>query len=497
VKGWKALSIRSKLTALIFAGMIVPLALGIFVIARQDIRALRQELAAREVLVASLAASYGAADIAFEDKEEAQKTLATLVAVPEVVSAALYNSKGERFAVYRKPGLPQDSWVPARLEGLLPPHIEQHEDSFDVYEPVIYDMTRYGTLLIRSSLGPLGARIRAYLWGVLLAVLGAVAFSLAFALALQRLITRPVLGLAAVARRIAAKEDYTVRAPRLSSDELGLLADAFNTMLAEVERRQREALEAIRVREEFLSVASHELKTPLTSLNLALESLRRLSQRGLLAADPVQVGRTLGMMGRGIDRLDGLIGSLLDVARLTRGKIQLELEEVDLAGIARGAVELNAGALAQAGCSVQLSAAGPVVGRWDRLRLEQVVTNLLSNAMKYGAGKPIEVVVEENGERALLAVRDYGLGISEAEQKRIFGAFERAVSDRHYGGLGLGLYIARQIVMAHGGSIRVESKPGLGSTFTVELSLNGPAPLPEGTEAVLGPTQGQAGIDRP
>jgi signal transduction histidine kinase len=153
--------------------------------------------------------------------------------------------------------------------------------------------------------------------------------------------------------------------------------------------------------------------------------------------------------------------------------------------------------LAQAGCSVQFSAASPVVGRWDRLRLEQVVTNLLSNAMKYGAGKPIEVVVEGNGERARLAVRDHGLGISETAQRRIFGAFERAVSERHYGGLGLGLYIARQLVVAHGGSIRVESKPGLGATFTVELSLSGPAPLPDDTKAVLGPTEGRAGIDRP
>jgi signal transduction histidine kinase len=115
-----------------------------------------------------------------------------------------------------------------------------------------------------------------------------------------------------------------------------------------------------------------------------------------------------------------------------------------------------------------------IVGRWDRLRLEQVVTNLVSNALKYGERKPVDIVVSSNGFSATLAVRDQGIGIPPEHLERIFGRFERAVSSRHYGGLGLGLYIAHHVVEAMDGSIRVSSRPGHGSTFEVTLPLAGP-----------------------
>ncbi|WP_232293259.1 sensor histidine kinase [Stigmatella aurantiaca] len=125
---------------------------------------------------------------------------------------------------------------------------------------------------------------------------------------------------------------------------------------------------------------------------------------------------------------------------------------------------------------LELHAPAPVLGRWDRLRVEQVVTNLLTNALKYGAGRPVAVRVEGAGERARLTVKDQGIGIAEEDLARIFERFERAVSDRHYGGLGLGLYITRQIVEAFGGTVGVTSRPGMGSTFTLEL--------PRGTASV-------------
>ncbi|WP_234023397.1 sensor histidine kinase [Sorangium cellulosum] len=127
--------------------------------------------------------------------------------------------------------------------------------------------------------------------------------------------------------------------------------------------------------------------------------------------------------------------------------------------------------LADARRTVQLDLDEAVIGRWDPSRMEQVLLNLLSNAMKYGAGGPVHVVVRRQAERALLVVRDHGMGIAEADQARIFERFERAVSVRNFGGLGLGLYIVRWIVAAHGGTIRVESKPGAGATFIVELPL--------------------------
>jgi signal transduction histidine kinase len=127
--------------------------------------------------------------------------------------------------------------------------------------------------------------------------------------------------------------------------------------------------------------------------------------------------------------------------------------------------------LSRLACPLRLRTNGPVVGRWDAMRVNQIVTNLLSNACKYGAGKPIDVVVEADEGVARLTVRDQGIGIAQADAERIFECFERAVSARHYGGLGLGLYITRQVVEAHGGNIGVSSEPGAGSTFVVELPL--------------------------
>jgi signal transduction histidine kinase len=147
---------------------------------------------------------------------------------------------------------------------------------------------------------------------------------------------------------------------------------------------------------------------------------------------------------------------------------------VDLTAVTREVLDQFAAELARAGCATELEAPHPVLGRWDPLRIEQVVANLLSNACKYGAGKPIRISVEVNGDRARLSVRDHGIGIAPADRERIFERFERAASARHYGGLGLGLYITRQVVEAHGGTIRVVSHTGAGSTFAVELPLESP-----------------------
>jgi signal transduction histidine kinase len=170
-----------------------------------------------------------------------------------------------------------------------------------------------------------------------------------------------------------------------------------------------------------------------------------------------------------VTRLTALVDNLLDVSRITSGHLTLQREEFDLAEVTKDVTERFAEEISRAGCSLQLDANGPVIGCWDRVRIEQVVTNLLANAIKYGGGKPIEITVNPQDEGAHFAIRDYGIGIAADERERIFERFERAVSSRAYGGLGLGLYIARQILNAHGGSIQVESGPGSGSLFRVWL----------------------------
>ncbi|MCW8140495.1 MAG: HAMP domain-containing histidine kinase, partial [Planctomycetota bacterium] len=157
------------------------------------------------------------------------------------------------------------------------------------------------------------------------------------------------------------------------------------------------------------------------------------------------------------------------VNRLADQRLHLEPEEVDLAALARDVAGRMEEEAARAGARVVVDAPAPVIGRWDPLRLEQVLANLLSNAVKYGAGRPVTVTVAERDGQAALAVRDEGLGISADDQRRIFERFERAVPAKQYGGLGLGLWITREIVRAHGGDVHVDSSPGAGATFTVAL----------------------------
>jgi PAS domain S-box-containing protein len=234
-------------------------------------------------------------------------------------------------------------------------------------------------------------------------------------------------------------------------------------------RLVRELEEAISARDDFLSIASHELRTPLTPIRLSVQSLKRKGQ-SLAAVIPKGLTAQLDTMDRQVGRLDTLINELLDVSRITVGRMDLELTEFDLSTLVREVVARFQQELDWGHHQVTLEVAGPIVGRWDRLRLDQVVSNLLSNAMKYGGERKLIVLgAVATATGVELSVRDHGLGISPEDQERIFERFERLISVRHFGGFGLGLWIVRQIVEAHGGNVRVASTPGEGSTFTVEV----------------------------
>ncbi|WP_437739899.1 AAA family ATPase [Sorangium sp. So ce1504] len=268
------------------------------------------------------------------------------------------------------------------------------------------------------------------------------------------------------------------------AEELGLRA----ALALDNSRLFAEAQEAIERRNEFLLVASHELKTPLTSLKMQAHLLARLLprfQRAEVAQE--RIDAAIQLLNRQIARLAHLVNELLDVTRLNAGRLTLARAPVDLAALTREAVERMRQQFADARCRIQLDLEEPVVGHWDASRVEQVVINLLSNAMKYGAGAPIHVVVRGLEDRARLVVRDHGIGIAETDQARIFERFERAVSVRNFGGLGLGLYIVRWIVASHGGTIRVESAPGAGAAFIIELPLHAAEAETEGQGTFLPP----------
>jgi signal transduction histidine kinase len=230
--------------------------------------------------------------------------------------------------------------------------------------------------------------------------------------------------------------------------------------------------EAVRARDALISIASHELRTPLSALQLQVLLAGRELAKGPDAGIPSEVLTSrLSAIDRQVTRLARLVENLLDVSRLTAGKLHLEFEDVDLASAVRDVLSRFDDELRRSQRSVSLRADRPVIGRWDRMRLEQIVTNLVSNAIKYGENEPIEITVEAATNTGQLSVRDHGIGIAEADQARIFERFERLVSGKHAGGFGLGLWIVRQIVEAMGGTIRVNSQIGAGTTFVVELPL--------------------------
>ncbi len=246
---------------------------------------------------------------------------------------------------------------------------------------------------------------------------------------------------------------------------------SFGVDVTDSVRVRKELEEAVRARDIFLSVASHELKTPLTPLILKLEQLRREAEKypGHPLSRAVTSSTEVG--SRQVRKLNELVGDLLDVSRIRERRFHVELEWVDLTAVVREVCSRYQSESAHGGSHLAVQAEERVVGRWNRLRLEQVVTNLVDNALKYGADNPVQVRVRRRGARAILQVVDHGIGIGERAQRRIFERFERAVSERHYGGLGLGLYITREIVRALGGSIRVRSQLGVETVFTVKLPL--------------------------
>jgi signal transduction histidine kinase len=236
--------------------------------------------------------------------------------------------------------------------------------------------------------------------------------------------------------------------------------------------------EALAGRDAFLIVAAHELRTPITTLRLDLESLKRgLPQR---SNDESWFLRAQARLERQVRRLGRLVEELLDVAQISSNRLRICPERVDLTQLASEAVERFSTETAK----VKLKGVGPLWGVWDPLRVDQVLTNLLSNAARYGLGQPIEVCVEQRGEYAVIAVRDHGAGIPVPMQERIFERFS-STSSKASNGLGLGLWIVRSLVAAMGGQVSVTSAPGEGATFTVVLPLMPPVESEGARDATL------------
>lgn len=254
--------------------------------------------------------------------------------------------------------------------------------------------------------------------------------------------------------------------------EIARLQQRAQALEAEVARRraaEQELREALQTREDFVAIAGHELRTPLTPLSINIEAIGRFAESSAPSELRDRVISYAERSQRHVKRLSGLVTDLLDVSRIAAGRFTLEKSEVAYVEIVREVAQRHQAQAERAGCELVLSTPVVLNGNCDRLRLEQVLTNLLENAIKYGAKKPVRVTLETEGESVRITVKDDGIGIPPEHVDRIFDRFERAVSSKNYGGLGLGLFITRTIVEALGGSVTADSAPGQGAKFTVTL----------------------------
>jgi hypothetical protein len=225
--------------------------------------------------------------------------------------------------------------------------------------------------------------------------------------------------------------------------------------------------EALRLRDEFFSIAAHELRTPLGALTLQLDSLREQANN----LGPRQL-RMVDRAARNVERLADLIAALLDVSRISKGRLVLALKPFDLASLVSDVVDRLNEAAHAARCTIVLDLEPNVIGEWDALRIEQVISNIISNAFKYAAGTEIQVTLSRVSEEAVISIGDRGGGIPPNDLERIFQRFERAAPTHNFAGMGLGLYVAREIVVAHGGTIRASNRPGGGAVVEFRLPIH-------------------------
>jgi signal transduction histidine kinase len=465
-------SLRRKVMLLIMAATVAALALSALGLVVYDLRVYERQWTNDLVTQAEILARASAPALAFNDKQTAATDLTLMKVRPRVLAAAIYTRDGDLFATYTRPGTDAASF-PAKPEadGY---HIEG--DQLSLYRRVVEGGEPIGTVYLRAYYRPWDRLIDylTILGVVMIASLAVVALLSGY---LQSSVTMPILEVAAVAREVMAQRDYSLRARKISDDEIGALVDSFNGMLAEAGKRAEALREADQRKDEFLATLAHELRNPLAPLRNALEILR------IAGSDPAVSERARSMMERQLNQMVRLVDDLLDVSRITTGKLAIRKTVTELQAALRDAVETTRPFIEARRHELVLDIpAGPVAVEGDRTRLAQVFSNLLNNAAKYTEpGGRITLTLDKSGGDAVVVVRDTGIGLEPNSLSSIFEMFVQVdrTLERTQAGLGVGLTLARRLVGLHGGTLVVRSDgAGKGSEFEVRLPLAG-ATLPE------------------
>jgi two-component system, sensor histidine kinase len=477
-------SIRSKLMLVVLVTTATALVVVAIALIVYESRAYERGSANALMTQAQILGRASAPALVFDDAVAARENLALLKVQPRIRGAAIYRSSGRLFASYGAsdlfgPGFPRTG----QADGYL---IDGNE--IVVYRRIIEGGETLGTVFLRSSY-ELDARLRDYLGILGIVLIGSLLLALLLSAALQRAITRPILAVTDVAQQVIERRDFSLRVIKTTHDEVGVLVDGFNAMLAEVGRRsealeasnavlsretaeRREAEEALRIanrrKDEFLAILAHELRNPLAPLRNALEILKRNGDESTIARGARE------MMERQLRQMVRLVDDLLDVSRITTGKLALRTGIVALQDVIRSAIDTAKPLLEQRQHALAVVLpSDPLQVDADATRLSQVFSNLLNNAANYTEpGGRIELRADASDTEITVSIRDNGIGIAPDMLGTVFRMFAQADAslERVQGGLGVGLTLARHLIELHHGSIEAKSKGvGHGSEFMVRL----------------------------
>lgn len=459
-------SLRAKVMVLVLVTSLAALILSAVGLVVYDLRA--YELGSSNDLTtqAEVLARASAPALSFNDEATAAKDLSVMRVRPRVLAAALYTREGKLFATYVKQGAQVPSFPSAPGEE----GYKVADDHMVIYRKVVENGETIGTVQLRAQYKP-WERLSDYLTILGVVMIVSLAVSALLSGWLQATVTTPILEVARLSQEVLEKRDYSLRARKMTDDEIGALVDSFNNMLAEIGRRNDALRLAGQRKDEFLATLAHELRNPLAPIRNALEILR------LAGSDPAKSAKAREMMERQLLQMVRLVDDLLDVSRITTGKLAVRKTVLELQSVLRDAVEIVRPFIdARRHQFDMVLPPEPIAVEGDRTRLAQVFSNLINNAAKYtdNAGQ-ILVSLALEGNFAVVRVRDNGIGLAPDSLANIFDMFVQVDRrlERSQAGLGVGLTLARRLVELHDGTLEGRSEgPGRGSEFVVRLPVS-------------------------